>query len=210
MEPEKPNGNIGGGGVPHPSTFPPFLTKCYDMVNDPATDDTVCWGDSENTFIIKDQHTFSRDLLPKYFKHSNISSFIRQLNTYGGLHLRPPSSTMLRPASSSHGFVFFFVREASSSSSSVRLRPSGKASFFDHKFCPIEDDFVFISREDRGFRLQLRLVSHAPSPSPTLLSACKRVLRNRGLRLLRPPWASSLPSMIFLQRQWRLLALIPC
>lgn len=83
MEPEKPNGSIGGGGVPHPSTFPPFLTKCYDMVNDPATDDTVCWGDSENTFIIKDQHTFSRDLLPKYFKHSNISSFIRQLNTYG-------------------------------------------------------------------------------------------------------------------------------
>ncbi|PKU68328.1 heat stress transcription factor A-1-like [Dendrobium catenatum] len=83
MEPEKPNGSTGGGGVPHPSTFPPFLTKCYDMVNDPATDDTVCWGDSENTFIIKDQHTFSRDLLPKYFKHSNISSFIRQLNTYG-------------------------------------------------------------------------------------------------------------------------------
>lgn len=82
MEP-KPNNINDGGGVPLPSMFPPFLTKCYDMVNDPATDDTVCWGDSENTFIIKDQHTFSRDLLPKYFKHSNISSFIRQLNTYG-------------------------------------------------------------------------------------------------------------------------------
>lgn len=83
MEPVKQNGRDGGGGAPLPSMFPPFLTKCYDMVNDPATDDTVCWGDSENTFIIKDQHTFSRDLLPKYFKHSNISSFIRQLNTYG-------------------------------------------------------------------------------------------------------------------------------
>ncbi|XP_020597231.1 heat stress transcription factor A-1-like [Phalaenopsis equestris] len=83
MNPEKNNGSNDGGGAPLPSMFPPFLTKCYDMVNDPATDDTVCWGDSENTFIIKDQHTFSRDLLPKYFKHSNISSFIRQLNTYG-------------------------------------------------------------------------------------------------------------------------------
>ncbi|KAK8940915.1 Heat stress transcription factor A-1 [Platanthera zijinensis] len=63
--------------------FPPFLSKCYDMVDDPATNDTVCWGDSEDTFIIKDQHVFAQDLLPKYFKHNNISSFIRQLNTYG-------------------------------------------------------------------------------------------------------------------------------
>lgn len=78
-----PSSKNGSGGPPVFPTFPPFLAKCYDMVDDPATDDTVCWGDSENTFIIKDQHTFARDVLPKYFKHNNISSFIRQLNTYG-------------------------------------------------------------------------------------------------------------------------------
>ncbi|PKA49979.1 Heat stress transcription factor A-1 [Apostasia shenzhenica] len=80
MEAKRPSAS---GGAPLPPLLPPFLTKCYDMVDDPATNDTVCWGDSGDTFVIKDQHTFSRDLLPKYFKHSNISSFIRQLNTYG-------------------------------------------------------------------------------------------------------------------------------
>ncbi|KAG0476282.1 hypothetical protein HPP92_013123 [Vanilla planifolia] len=74
MEAEKP---------PVAPILPPFLTKCYDMVDDAATDDTVCWGDGEDSFVIKDQHTFARDLLPKYFKHSNFSSFMRQLSTYG-------------------------------------------------------------------------------------------------------------------------------
>merc|ERR1712087_330512 len=37
-------------------------------------------GDS---FVISDPDTFARDILPTYFKHNNIRSFIRQLNTYG-------------------------------------------------------------------------------------------------------------------------------
>ncbi|XP_010277544.1 PREDICTED: heat stress transcription factor A-1-like isoform X2 [Nelumbo nucifera] len=65
------------------SSVPPFLTKCYDMVEDPATDPIVSWSSNNDTFIIWDVTAFSRDLLPKYFKHSNFSSFIRQLNTYG-------------------------------------------------------------------------------------------------------------------------------
>ncbi|KAG0475156.1 hypothetical protein HPP92_014842 [Vanilla planifolia] len=61
----------------------PFLTKTYQLVDDPSTDHVVSWGEDNTTFVVWRPPEFSRDLLPKYFKHSNFSSFVRQLNTYG-------------------------------------------------------------------------------------------------------------------------------
>ncbi|KAI9192194.1 hypothetical protein LWI28_019424 [Acer negundo] len=62
---------------------PPFLTKTFEMVEDPSTDSIVSWSRARNSFVVWDSHRFSTTLLPKYFKHGNFSSFIRQLNTYG-------------------------------------------------------------------------------------------------------------------------------
>ncbi|OIV99751.1 hypothetical protein TanjilG_26089 [Lupinus angustifolius] len=62
---------------------PPFLKKTFEMVEDPETDPIVAWSENRDSFIVFDSHEFSKLLLPKYFKHSNFSSFIRQLNTYG-------------------------------------------------------------------------------------------------------------------------------
>ncbi|KAL1158956.1 hypothetical protein V6Z11_A08G259300 [Gossypium hirsutum] len=65
------------------NTVPPFLSKTYDVVNDPSTDSVVSWSSGNNSFVVWKVPEFARDLLPKYFKHNNFSSFVRQLNTYG-------------------------------------------------------------------------------------------------------------------------------
>ena len=35
-----------------------------------------------NAFVIFDTNELAKNVLPKYFKHNNLSSFIRQLNIY--------------------------------------------------------------------------------------------------------------------------------
>lgn len=65
------------------SSVAPFLRKCYEMVDDSSTDSIISWStNGDNSFVISDTTVFSAQLLPKYFKHSNLSSFIRQLNIY--------------------------------------------------------------------------------------------------------------------------------
>ncbi|CAO2045843.1 unnamed protein product [Urochloa humidicola] len=75
----------GGGGGPAP-----FLLKTYEMVDDPSSDAVVSWSDaSDGSFVVWNPPEFAARMLPTYFKHSNFSSFIRQLNTYGFRKIDP-------------------------------------------------------------------------------------------------------------------------
>ncbi|KAH0717788.1 hypothetical protein KY285_013819 [Solanum tuberosum] len=71
------------------NALPPFLAKTYEMVDDPSCDAIVSWSSNNKSFIVWNPPDFARDLLPRYFKHNNFSSFIRQLNTYGFRKIDP-------------------------------------------------------------------------------------------------------------------------
>lgn len=76
---------MGGNGVSDAVRLvaAPFLVKTYRLVDDPSTDHIVSWGDNNNTIVVWRPKEFSAILLPTYFNHTNFSSFVRQLNTYG-------------------------------------------------------------------------------------------------------------------------------
>ncbi|KAF0695008.1 Aste57867_14137 [Aphanomyces stellatus] len=59
-----------------------FLKKTYDMI-DNAPEAIAGWTNEGACFVIKEPKIFAADVLPKYFKHNNFSSFVRQLNFYG-------------------------------------------------------------------------------------------------------------------------------
>jgi len=68
--------------------------KLYELVDDPATAELVSWDPSDETqrlFTVHKPTEFSRDVLPRYFKHENLTSFIRQYVFLGGGVGRAPS-----------------------------------------------------------------------------------------------------------------------
>ncbi|XP_028282110.1 heat shock factor protein 1 isoform X2 [Parambassis ranga] len=73
----------GGAAVLSGGNVPAFLTKLWTLVEDPDTDPLICWSPSGTSFHVFDQGRFSKEVLPKFFKHNNMASFIRQLNMYG-------------------------------------------------------------------------------------------------------------------------------
>jgi osomolarity two-component system response regulator SKN7 len=52
------------------------------MLEDPAHQDVARWGKDGDTFVVVENEKFTRSILPKHFKHSNMASFVRQLNKY--------------------------------------------------------------------------------------------------------------------------------
>merc|ERR1711920_126564 len=76
----------GGANRSNPAQLgatPAFLSKLWQLVNNTDNRQLVCWAPGGRSFLVNDQTKFSKEILPNYFKHQKMNSFIRQLNMYG-------------------------------------------------------------------------------------------------------------------------------
>ncbi|KAI7862898.1 HSF-type DNA-binding-domain-containing protein [Spinellus fusiger] len=77
---------LAGGSTPPPQKtvcVNTFVHKLYNMVIDNQYQHLIAWNYLGSSFIVCNIMEFSKDVLPKHFKHNNFSSFVRQLNMYG-------------------------------------------------------------------------------------------------------------------------------
>ncbi|KJZ80158.1 hypothetical protein HIM_00008 [Hirsutella minnesotensis 3608] len=59
-----------------------FIHKLYNMLEDSSIQHLISWTANAESFVMSPSADFSK-VLSQYFKHTNISSFVRQLNMYG-------------------------------------------------------------------------------------------------------------------------------
>jgi heat shock transcription factor 1 len=65
------------------SVLPAFLSKTFEIFSR-ADFASICgWNAAGDTIIIHDPDVFVKQVLPRFFKHRNLPSFVRQLNMYG-------------------------------------------------------------------------------------------------------------------------------
>ncbi|XP_008507415.1 heat shock factor protein 4 isoform X1 [Equus przewalskii] len=93
---------VGDPGTDHLIRWSPVRAGAPDSLSgprDPSTSvnihahPTPAWdgavgpwiqpSESGTSFLVSDQSRFAKEVLPQYFKHSNMASFVRQLNMYG-------------------------------------------------------------------------------------------------------------------------------
>ncbi|KAA8519605.1 hypothetical protein F0562_013950 [Nyssa sinensis] len=188
------------------NALPPFLMKTYEMVDDPSTDSIVSWSQQNKSFIVWNPPEFSRILLPRFFKHSNFSSFIRQLNTYGFRKIDPEQwefanedfvrgqphllkNIHRRKPVHSHSIQNHQGQETSSSPLTESER-QGYKDDIERLKCDKESLILELQRrtlEQQGIDMQMRVLTerfqHVEQRQKNMLSSLARTFQKPGLAL---------------------------
>jgi len=63
-------------------SIPSFIRKTYDILEERKFPEVIDWNPEGTALVIKKPSEFCQKVLPTYFKHNNLTSFVRQLNMY--------------------------------------------------------------------------------------------------------------------------------
>lgn len=79
-----PNTNTSSSTHIIPSTLKSetFLLKLFQILQTSKYSSSIHWSEDGNSIIISNITELSKKILPKFFKHRNYASFVRQLNMY--------------------------------------------------------------------------------------------------------------------------------
>uniref|UniRef100_A0A5B6YUR3 Heat stress transcription factor n=1 Tax=Davidia involucrata TaxID=16924 RepID=A0A5B6YUR3_DAVIN len=188
------------------NALPPFLMKTYEMVDDPSTDSVVSWSQNNKSFVVWNPPELARDLLPRFFKHNNFSSFIRQLNTYGFRKIDPEQwefanedfirgqphllkNIHRRKPVHSHS-IQNHQGQGTSSSSLTESERQGYKDNIERLKCDGESLMLELRRhtqEQQGIDMQMRVLTerfqHVEQRQKNMLSSLARTLQKPGLAL---------------------------
>lgn len=62
---------------------PMFLKNLHSILSNSKFADIISWSHNDKMFVIKSEDKLIQEVLPQFYKHSNLNSFVRQLHMYG-------------------------------------------------------------------------------------------------------------------------------
>jgi hypothetical protein len=84
IAPSNPNTQERGGlKIVKRASATPFLVKLWQMLETESNFPYISWNPTGDSFEVKSQKEMAKTVLPLHFRHSNFSSFQRQLNYFG-------------------------------------------------------------------------------------------------------------------------------
>mmetsp|Transcript_37801 Transcript_37801/g.58544 ORF Transcript_37801/g.58544 Transcript_37801/m.58544 type:complete len:200 (+) Transcript_37801:1-600(+) len=154
-------------------TVAPFVQKTFTFVSDPRYD-SVTWTNNGESFAITNPEKFQKQVLPRYFKHANISSFVRQLNTYGFKKAYPESYEFAHP---------FFLQGRKDLLPTVRRKPRGKSTSSNlgsNNMLNLLDSLV--KRQNQSHQLLTTLSHEIADAKEDILEISAKICGKRNIR----------------------------
>ncbi|RKP34429.1 HSF-type DNA-binding-domain-containing protein, partial [Dimargaris cristalligena] len=74
---------LAPGIIPVQRNQAAFINKLYTIIEATENQKLIHWSPCGQKFTVTNHNELAKTVLPRYFKHGNWQSFVRQLNMYG-------------------------------------------------------------------------------------------------------------------------------